>query len=794
MSRSIAQRMNHDILITFTVIACLFVALGSFMQLRWKDDNIHTVCRLLDTLVAREQDNLANELFERRTAALNMRLADMSRIEDMVRVTLYDAHGAPIAGASAGADQPMKDEPALDVSVLNSRVPYIFEHDFSTLHFTRPLIAAGEVLGWVRIDQDLTLLRKQLINFFGFFFALLFITFLCMKMLLLNRLRRSVVTPLSELGEAMRGMDAGTASAALPVFSRDTEIINLSSAFGELMTRLDTSYRALDHANAALKQSEQRLSRAISATSDAIWEWSYATGDTYFSPRWYEMLGYRDQELPMCFGTWKSLCHPEDHAAAMVQIDETIRSGGAISYKAEFRMRTKNGGWKWILGRGDVIERDTQGNPALICGTHTDITERRFSEEKHRVLFQSSPDAIFLLKDNRFVDCNLQTLKMFGCTREQIIGLSPGELSPPLQPGGEDSAIAAAEIVRDALAGRSHTFEWQHRRLDGSVFMAEVSITAMQLLEDTYVVAFLRDISERKQMQELMVQNEKMISVGGLAAGMAHEINNPLGGILQGVQNISRRLSGDVDANRKAAEEAGCGLETVQAYMRLRRIDRMLEGIRECGQRAADIVSNMLNFSRKSETSHALRSLPDMAERAIALTQADYDLNTRYDFRNIEILREYAPNLPRVECSEMEIVQVLFNLIRNAAQAIARRELPAGQAEWAEWAGRVERAGQVKPAGHTRQAVQGRISIRLTEQDGHLLASISDNGPGMDEETRRRVFEPFFTTKPPGEGTGLGLSVCYLIVHRNHRGDISVESAPGKGATFHVRLPLPQNG
>ncbi len=261
-----------------------------------------------------------------------------------------------------------------------------------------------------------------------------------------------------------------------------------------------------------------------------------------------------------------------------------------------------------------------------------------------------------------------------------------------------------------------------------------------------------------------------MLSVGGLAAGMAHEINNPLGGILQGAQNISRRFYDDIAANHKAAEEAGCSLESVQAYMRLRRIDRMLEGIRECGQRAADIVSNMLNFSRKSENLHSPRSVQDMAERAIALAQADYNLNTRYDFRNIEILREYAPDLPKVECSEMEIVQVFFNLIRNAAQAMARREPFTGQVE------------------------KGRITIRLRKQGGLLLASIIDNGPGMDEETRRRVFEPFFTTKPPGEGTGLGLSVCYLIVHSNHRGDITVESAPGKGAAFHVRLPLSQKG
>ncbi len=140
------------------------------------------------------------------------------------------------------------------------------------------------------------------------------------------------------------------------------------------------------------------------------------------------------------------------------------------------------------------------------------------------MLFEASPDAIFLMKDGRFVDCNPQALELFRCTREQMIGRTPIDFSPRQQPNGEDSELQTALQFSRAEKGHVHGFEWQHRRCDGSHFAAEVTLNAMNLFNETYVLAFLRDVSERRQMQELMVQTEKMMSVGGLAAGMGHRL------------------------------------------------------------------------------------------------------------------------------------------------------------------------------------------------------------------------------------------------------------------------------
>lgn len=271
------------------------------------------------------------------------------------------------------------------------------------------------------------------------------------------------------------------------------------------------------------------------------------------------------------------------------------------------------------------------------------------------------------------------------------------------------------------------------------------------------------DVTRRVQLEELMVQTEKMRSVGSLAGGMAHEINNPLSGILQSAQNIARRFSPDVEPNLKAAREAGVGMESLQAYLRLRMIPEFLEAIRHSGERAARIVQNMMGFIRQSSSEHVPADLPALVDNTLEIASADYNLEEKHDFRNIRIVREYQAEMPPVPCSPAEIEQVLLNLLRNAAQAMA----PC-------------RAGGAPP----------RITVRVRTQDHAAVLQVEDNGPGMDESVRQKAFEPFFTTRIKDKGAGLGLAIAYFIVTRNHQGRIAVDSRLGAGTTFTVTLPL----
>ncbi|WP_043644670.1 ATP-binding protein [Fundidesulfovibrio putealis] len=277
------------------------------------------------------------------------------------------------------------------------------------------------------------------------------------------------------------------------------------------------------------------------------------------------------------------------------------------------------------------------------------------------------------------------------------------------------------------------------------------------------VVVRVDDVTHRVHLEEMMVQSEKMVSVGGLAAGMAHEINNPLSGILQSAQVLISHLSPDVPANRAAAEASGCTMENIRAYAEKRQLPDFLEGIRESGVRAARIVSNMLEFSRKSHSTRTPEQVNDLMDKAVELALSDYDLKKQYDFKRVRIVREYDPHLPEAPCTRTEIEQVFLNLLKNAAHAMAQAPDNAPP-----------------PAIVLRTAVDG----------DWLRIEVEDNGPGMPESVRKRVFEPFFTTKPVGEGTGLGLSVSYFIIVTNHGGRFEVQSEPGKGARFILWLPL----
>ena len=397
-----------------------------------------------------------------------------------------------------------------------------------------------------------------------------------------------------------------------------------------------------------LKISEERYDMALRAVSDGLWDWNLQTNEVYFSPRYFEMLGYEPDEFPHEYKTWLHLMHSDDRDRASEIVNAYLngfpKSDKDSLFLLEFRMLTKDGDWKWILSRGRAPEFDEQGNPVRLIGTHMDITER-------------------------------------------------------------------------------------------------------------------------KKTEQLMVQTEKMMSIGGLAAGMAHEINNPLAGILGHSQNMSNRLFSHTKANIRTAEKHGIKLHQIQDYMNDRDIPRMLEGIRTAGARAAKIVSNMLSFSRQSEKEYSLHDITNILEKAIDLSASDYNLEKLYDFRQIEIIREYEAQIPPVYCEGTEIQQVFMNLLKNGAEAMMEKD-------------------------YEYEQDSPHFICRIRKSREAAIVEIEDNGPGITHETRSRIFEPFYTTKEVGKGTGLGLSVSYFIITSHHNGSMSVDSSPGNWTRFTIRIPF----
>jgi len=254
-------------------------------------------------------------------------------------------------------------------------------------------------------------------------------------------------------------------------------------------------------------------------------------------------------------------------------------------------------------------------------------------------------------------------------------------------------------------------------------------VTAIATDEPGAAVVLFEDQTDKRRLQEQLLQSEKMSAIGQLIAGVAHDLNNPLASVV----GFSDLLGEAADVPPRLAEP--------------------LAVIRQEAERASSIVRNLLSFARRQEGARQVQSIRPILESTLLL------LKNQMMAHRIALTLEAEPGLPEVEVHANQIKQVFVNIINNAAQAIRS----------------VNRGG-------------GRIAILAKCWLDGVAVSISDNGPGMPEAVAQRVFEPFFSTKSEGEGTGLGLSICQGIV-KEHGGSMTVDPGPGSGATFTVELP-----
>jgi PAS domain S-box-containing protein len=511
----------------------------------------------------------------------------------------------------------------------------------------------------------------------------------------------------------------------------------------------------------ALRESEARFRTLFDAMPNGFYR---STPEGYFvdaNPAFVDMLGYDSLE------ELKSVYIP-----TTIYVRESERVG-ILGHNAEFidsfehyRLRRKDGRIIWIEDNARYI-KDAQNKVLFHEGICQDVTDRRTaeerlrqSEEKFAQLFRLSPDVVMLmrLEDGRILDVNEAFSRVTGHALADAVGKTAQEL-------GLYDSISARETVRHLveLSGRIENHEFILRRRDGSFIDCMLSCQFINIEGERCVIAVLRDVTELKHMQEMMIQTEKMISVGGIAAGVAHEINNPLGIIMANSQNLVQRTRPDFPKNIEVAEAIGLDMALLDSYMGVRGIYGFVETIQTAALRAADIIRHMLDFSRRSESKRKVCELRAIVEKALALAENDYDLKKNYDFKKIRVTWECDATLSAIDCTETELEQVFLNLLRNSSQAMAsaRPEIP-------------------DPA----------IVVRLMNAGDHVVVELEDNGPGMTAEVQRRAFEPFFTTKPPGVGTGLGLSVSYFIVTRSHGGRMRLESSPGRGAKFIIELPV----
>lgn len=418
--------------------------------------------------------------------------------------------------------------------------------------------------------------------------------------------------------------------------------------------------------------------------------------------------------------------------------------------------------------RVSVGELGIEEFKAMAASANRMIDERWKSERETRrlrnllkAIIDAMPSAVVGVDAAcRVTQWNLEAERTTGLTASEALGKPLEEAFPGL-------GVEIGKALRAMEDGKHGEWRKLPFRANGVTRYRDVTVAPLLAEDGRGAVVRVDDVTQRARIEGIMVQTEKMMSVGGLAAGMAHEINNPLGIILGAVQNLERRLDPGFQKNRVVAGEVGLDMDRMAAYLERRGLSGIIEGMREAAARAARIVKNMLDFSRRGESRLAPFRADALLERAVELALNDYDMRKRFGFNGVRFIREYSLDLPLVPVAETEMEQVFLNLVKNAAQAMSGKAYEQGGPE---------------------------IILRTVLDGDHVRIEVEDNGPGLDPETCQRVFEPFFTTKAPGDGTGLGLFVTYFIVTRNHGGTCAVESEPGQWTRFIIKLPLHPQG
>ncbi|AKF04217.1 PAS domain-containing sensor histidine kinase [Sandaracinus amylolyticus] len=368
-----------------------------------------------------------------------------------------------------------------------------------------------------------------------------------------------------------------------------------------------------------------------------------------------------------------------------------------------------------------------------------DVTERvraqealRRSAESFRTLIESAPDAIAVHRGEKFLLVNPALVRLLGYeTRDEVHALHVEDVLHADELDGYRHRVPLMLHARQQFPMR----ELRLRKKGGETITTEVATIAVEYEGGPAILAFARDVTERKALEARLAQADRMATVGTLAAGVAHEINNPLAYVMANLELMAKQLP-------------SLSAETEQEVSFFR---EALAHSKEGCERVRVIVRDLRIFSRAEEDRRVPLDVNAVIESA--LNMAGNELRNR-----AEVVRELRP-LPPVLGDEARLGQVVLNLLLNAAHAI-----PEGA-----------------PRAHT-------IAVATADRDECVEIRISDTGTGIPRELIGRIFEPFWTTKPVGVGTGLGLSIVHGIV-RAHGGSIDVESEVGVGSTFRVLLP-----
>lgn len=472
--------------------------------------------------------------------------------------------------------------------------------------------------------------------------------------------------------------------------------------------------------------SEAYFRSLIGDTLDIITVTDRTSKVLFVSPAVHRILGFQPEEL---LGTRVfKFIHPDDFFSAIKAFGRAIRHPGTPTLHS-FRHRHKDGSWRMLECIGNYV-KDASGHYRVIANTR-DLGDRKKAEEKlqesetrFRQLAESIQEVFWMVEPakNQIIYISPSYEKIWGRTVESLYQ-NRASFIDAIHP--EDRQRIVDAFPKQPLG----TYDEEYRiiRPDGTLrWIRDRAFPIRNPLGTVYRFAGIaQDVTEQKQLERTVVQSEKMSAVGQLAAGIAHEINNPLGVILGFAQSMRMRIP-----------------ESDALHLPVQSIER--EALR-----CKALVQDLLTFSRERKPGALPEQPVEVIEGALHLVE------TQANMHKVELRKEFQSDLPLFEVDRNQIEQVVINLCTNAMDA-----MPQG----------------------------GVLTVMLSKTPSSVQIIVKDTGTGISSDIRNRIFEPFFTTKEVGKGTGLGLSLVYEIVKKHH-GEIKVDSDLGKGTAFIIQLP-----
>lgn len=414
----------------------------------------------------------------------------------------------------------------------------------------------------------------------------------------------------------------------------------------------------------------------------------------------------------------------EDRAVAAMQ-------NGASDYIIKDRMGRLVPALKQALERSRMAMLQRQAEEAM-----------RESEFKYRHLFEGLSDAAFLAEvaSGRVLDVNPSAERLLGVDRKSLMGKMFETIHAPKEYGRVSEAMAG--WITGEPAG-AFSVESEVVRADGAMVPVSISAGTLTLYGRRLILALYRDISDRRRMEAQFLRAQRLESIGMMASGIAHDLNNILAPILMSATLLRDGVS---------AEER----------------DRFLESIEKCARRGADIIRQMLAFARGSEGKRVALQPRHLIKEIVGLTRETFP-------KSIAIRTSVSKDLWEVHGDATLLHQVLLNLCVNARDAISE-------------------SGEIRLSGRNATLSSEQIPATSEAKPGqYVILEVKDSGAGIDSDLMERIFDPFFTTKDPGKGTGLGLP-CVQEITKSHGGFVSVTSESGQGTSFEVCLPADHKG